>query len=94
MLAFLESLVDKSAVGLELVKPQGVSMGTTTTIFTFSMFTFTKDVNITGEHSEESKAIASSGPPAQKTAQEQTTEDVNDHLRSSEVFTVSHLEIY
>ena len=41
VLTFLESLVDKSAAGMAVVKPQGSSLGTKTTIFSHESFKFT-----------------------------------------------------
>ena len=96
LLDFFDPLVDKSAAGIEQVKPQeGTGLETTTTIFS-SGLKFTSEEEMSTEKKEESKALTSSGAGvvASKTSQAQNSEDVTEHLRSSQVLTVCSLLVF
>ena len=91
VLTFLESLVDKSAAGMAVVKPQGSSLGAKTTIFSHESFKFTKTVSV--QKQEESKALASTGAVAPKTEQTQSNENIKEYLRATQPLTVCSREV-
>jgi len=82
VLAFLESIVDKSAAKMESVMPQGASMGTTTTIFSHNGFFKLTEPDIFGENKNESKSLTSAGAVAPKTSQTQSSEEIGEHIFS------------
>ena len=92
VLTYLESLFDKSAAGIKAMNPQGVSMGTTTTIHSFSTFVFNEDK--TGEVNEETKTLALTSDVAPNSNQMQTCIDIAEYLHASEVLTVCSFNIY
>jgi len=94
-LDFLESIFDKSATVVEVVKPEEVGPGKKTMIFTQTGFmTFTAELNITGENKDQPEQVTSTAAAGVQSAYTQSSEDVKEHLRPSDPLKVCNLEVY